>query len=58
MCKAKEALNLELSQDDRLAPLLEELRDLKGVWTELGRVWQVRREKEKKNFFLLFSARS
>ena len=40
VARAKEALNLELPGEDRLQPLLEELRDLKGVWTELTRVWQ------------------
>jgi dynein heavy chain 1, cytosolic len=40
VARAKEALNLELSGADRVAPLLEELQDLKGVWAELTRVWQ------------------
>lgn len=39
LCKAKEALDLEGTEDDRLSPVLEELRDLKGVWGEIGKVW-------------------
>jgi len=39
VARAKEALNLDLGGEDRLLPMLEELRDLKGVWTELARVW-------------------
>lgn len=37
--RAKEALDLELVRDDRLAPVLEEIRDLKAVWTALSGVW-------------------
>ena len=39
VCRAKEALNLELTTDDRLVPVTEELRDLKAVWTALSGVW-------------------
>ena len=39
VCRAKEALNLEHSRDDRLVPVTEELRDLKAVWTALSGVW-------------------
>src|SRR5262249_47044672 len=38
--KAKEALNLEISKDDQLKPIEEEMLDLKGVWSELANVWQ------------------
>lgn len=37
--RAKEALDLELVRDDRLEPVLEEIRDLKAVWTALSGVW-------------------
>ncbi|KAI8328287.1 dynein heavy chain [Blakeslea trispora] len=40
VCRAKEALDLEQTSEDRLDPVLEELRDLKSVWTALARVWQ------------------
>jgi dynein heavy chain 1 len=39
VCRAKEALDLEHSRDDRLQPVTEELRDLKAVWTALSGVW-------------------
>lgn len=37
--RAKEALDLELIPDDRLEPVLEEIHDLKAVWTALSGVW-------------------
>ena len=44
--RTKEALDLEVSRDDRLEPITEELRDLKAVWTALsgtlGRLAQLR----------------
>lgn len=39
VCKAKEALDLEHTKDDRLLPITEELRDLKAVWTALSGIW-------------------
>ncbi|RUP48413.1 dynein heavy chain [Jimgerdemannia flammicorona] len=39
VCRAKEALDLELNNEARLEPVLEELRDLKSVWTALAKVW-------------------
>ena len=43
LAKAKEALELhELSADaneDRVGVVLEELEDLKGVWSELAKIW-------------------
>ena len=39
VCKAKEALDLELVRHTRLEPVFEELRDLKAVWTALSGVW-------------------
>ncbi|KDQ54817.1 hypothetical protein JAAARDRAFT_37924 [Jaapia argillacea MUCL 33604] len=39
VCKAKEALDLELSRHTRLDPVFEELRDLKAVWTALSGIW-------------------
>ena len=37
--RAKEALNLEHTRDDRLEPVNEEMRDLKAVWTALSGIW-------------------
>lgn len=37
--RAKEALDLELVVDHRLDPVLEELKDLKAVWTTLTAIW-------------------
>ncbi|QRW00298.1 cytoplasmic dynein 1 heavy chain 1 [Ceratobasidium sp. AG-Ba] len=39
VCRAKEALGLELIRHQRLDPVIEEMRDLKGVWTALSGVW-------------------
>ena len=39
VCRAKEALDLELIRHTRLEPIFEELRDLKGVWTALSGIW-------------------
>jgi dynein heavy chain 1 len=39
LSRAKESLDLELVKDDRLDPVLEEIRDLKAVWTALSGVW-------------------
>ncbi|KAJ3212195.1 hypothetical protein HDU67_003972 [Dinochytrium kinnereticum] len=39
VCRAREALDLELVTDNRLDPLVEELKDLKGVWISLSQVW-------------------
>ncbi|KAM0792972.1 hypothetical protein ACM66B_002727 [Microbotryomycetes sp. NB124-2] len=39
VARAKEALELDLVRDDRLEPVLEEIRDLKAVWTALSGVW-------------------
>lgn len=39
VCRAKEALNLENSRDERLVPVAEELRDLQAVWTALSGIW-------------------
>ncbi|WVQ81477.1 hypothetical protein IAT38_003601 [Cryptococcus sp. DSM 104549] len=39
VCRAKEALDLEHTKDDRLQPVNEELRDLKAVWTALSGIW-------------------
>ncbi|CAM0135389.1 unnamed protein product [Umbelopsis sp. WA50703] len=40
VCRAKEALDLDQTTDGRLEPVLEELRDLKSVWSALAQVWQ------------------
>ncbi|KAI8619674.1 dynein heavy chain [Chytriomyces sp. MP71] len=37
--KAKESLDLELFADNRLAPVMEELKDLKSVWSSLSTIW-------------------
>lgn len=39
VCRAKEALDLELTRHTRLDPVFEELRDLKAVWTALSGIW-------------------
>lgn len=39
LCRAKEALDLELVRHTRLEPIFEELRDLKAVWTALSGIW-------------------
>ncbi|CAK5279895.1 unnamed protein product [Mycena citricolor] len=39
VCRAKEALELELTRHTRLEPVFEELKDLKGVWTALSGIW-------------------
>lgn len=39
VCRAKEALDLELVRHSRLEPIFEELRDLKAVWTALSGIW-------------------
>ncbi|KAG9099539.1 hypothetical protein FS749_001026 [Ceratobasidium sp. UAMH 11750] len=39
VCRAKEALSLELVKHQRLDPAFEEMRDLKGVWTALSGIW-------------------
>ncbi|KAL0950615.1 hypothetical protein HGRIS_007406 [Hohenbuehelia grisea] len=39
VCRAKEALDLELTRHNRLDPVFEELRDLKAVWTALSGIW-------------------
>ncbi|KAJ7596607.1 dynein heavy chain protein 1 [Mycena floridula] len=39
VCRAKEALDLELTRHTRLEPVFEELRDLKAVWTALSGTW-------------------
>ncbi|MBW4947936.1 hypothetical protein, partial [Klebsiella pneumoniae] len=39
VCRAKEALDLELTRHARLDPVFEELKDLKAVWTALSGIW-------------------
>ena len=39
LSRAKESLDLEPSKDDRLEPVVDEIRDLKAVWTALSGVW-------------------
>lgn len=39
VCRAKEALDLELIRHTRLEPVVEELKDLKAVWTALSGIW-------------------
>jgi dynein heavy chain 1, cytosolic len=39
VCRAKEALDLELIRHTRLEPVFEELKDLKAVWTALSGIW-------------------
>lgn len=39
MLYSLQALDLDSSRDDRLSPVIEELSDLKAVWTALSGVW-------------------
>ena len=39
VCRAKEALDLDLVRHKRLDPVFEELKDLKAVWTALSGIW-------------------
>lgn len=39
VCRAKEALDLDLIRHTRLEPVIEELKDLKAVWTALSGIW-------------------
>ncbi|GJN87844.1 hypothetical protein Rhopal_000799-T1 [Rhodotorula paludigena] len=39
LSRAKESLDLDATKDGRLDPVLEEIRDLKAVWTALSGVW-------------------
>lgn len=40
VCRAKEALDLELVRHKRLEPVFEELKDLRAVWTALSGIWR------------------
>ncbi|CAG8591249.1 25222_t:CDS:2, partial [Racocetra persica] len=40
VCRAKEALDMALATEDSLDIVLEELKDLKSVWSSLSKVWQ------------------
>ncbi|EGG11538.1 uncharacterized protein MELLADRAFT_46877 [Melampsora larici-populina 98AG31] len=39
VCRAKEALDLEHTSNERLEPVAEEISDLKAVWTALSGIW-------------------
>ncbi|KAJ3176317.1 hypothetical protein HDU87_005359 [Geranomyces variabilis] len=39
ICRAKEALDLDRKANTKLPPILEELKDLKGVWQALSVLW-------------------
>ncbi|TPX59802.1 hypothetical protein PhCBS80983_g02245 [Powellomyces hirtus] len=39
VCRAKEALDLDRKVNTKLDPILDELRDLKGVWSALSGLW-------------------
>ncbi|KAI9339082.1 dynein heavy chain [Obelidium mucronatum] len=38
--RAKESLDLELFSDNRLTPVIEEVKELKGVWIALSSIWK------------------
>ncbi|KAJ1955335.1 dynein heavy chain, partial [Linderina pennispora] len=38
--RAKEALDMEITRDERLTPVLEEVNDLKSVWAALAGIWK------------------
>ncbi|KAJ2761490.1 dynein heavy chain, partial [Coemansia sp. BCRC 34490] len=40
VCRAKEALDMEISRDERLTPVREEANDLKSVWAALATIWR------------------
>ncbi|KAG9023665.1 hypothetical protein FRB95_012647 [Tulasnella sp. JGI-2019a] len=40
VCRAKEALDMDLQRHKRLDPVFEELKDLRAVWTALSGIWQ------------------
>ena len=39
VARAKDALQLESTKEEQLVPVIEEIRDLKAVWTALSGVW-------------------
>lgn len=41
ICKAKELLDMELGNPRRLDDLEEDLVGLKGVWSEINKVWHI-----------------
>ncbi|KAJ2744465.1 dynein heavy chain [Coemansia sp. BCRC 34301] len=38
--RAKEALDMDSARDERLAPVLEEVADLRAVWAALAAIWR------------------
>ncbi|UZJ53926.1 hypothetical protein CBS101457_003246 [Exobasidium rhododendri] len=50
LLRAKEAIDLEHSADERLEPVFEELRDLKAVWTALSGTWSQLGELKESNW--------
>lgn len=40
VCRAKELLDMELGNPERLDPFEEEVSGLKQVWSEINKVWQ------------------
>ncbi|KAJ2891555.1 dynein heavy chain, partial [Coemansia aciculifera] len=38
--RAKEALDMDCARDERLAPVLEEVADLRAVWAALAGIWR------------------
>ncbi|KAJ1798747.1 dynein heavy chain, partial [Coemansia sp. RSA 2399] len=40
VCRAKEALDMDIVRDERLTPVREEANDLKGVWAALSGIWR------------------
>lgn len=39
VARAKDALDMEATKNQNLAPIIDEIRDLKAVWTALSGVW-------------------
>lgn len=39
VAKAKEALEMESVREQKLSPIIEEIKDLKAVWTALSGIW-------------------
>lgn len=57
MAKAKEALELQepggtSTSEDRMQVVFEELQDLRGVWSELAKIWQQIDETKEKPWYV------
>lgn len=53
VAKAKDALDLDATKEERLHPIVDEIRDLKAVWTALSGVWSQIHELREINWAML-----